>query len=185
MRTLDLLAPFLDVGAPVLGLEPACLFTFQDEFAALRLDERAGKLADAARLIDDFLANEAADALRPRLAPATAPILMHGHCHQKAFGAAEATLAALRLIPEAEVSMIESSCCGMAGAFGYAAATYDVSVAMGEISLAPAVRAAAPDTILAANGTSCRHQIADLTGRRARHAVEILADALGGPDAPG
>jgi len=177
-RTLDLMAPYLAVGAPVLGLEPACLFTFKDEFEALRLDERAEKLGAAARLIDDFIANEAAETLKAKLKPSAGRILVHGHCHQKAFGAAEATLAALRLIPEAEVSMIESSCCGMAGAFGYESQNYEVSIAMAEISLAPAVRAASADTVLVADGTSCRHQIADVADRQARHMVEVLADAL-------
>ncbi len=179
MRTLDLMAPFLDAGAPVLGLEPACLFTFKDEFEALKLDGRAVKLAEAARMIDDFLAHEAADALRPQLRPIADAALVHGHCHQKAFGAAEATLQALKLIPDLAVTMIETSCCGMAGAFGYQRATYDMSVAMAEISLLPAIRAADPGTLIVADGTSCRHQIADGAGRKARHAVEILAESLG------
>lgn len=177
-RTLDLMEPFLAAGAPVLGLEPACLFTFKDEYEALGLGDRWRPLADAARMIDDFLANEAGDALKSKLRPATAPYLVHGHCHQKAFGAAEATLAALRLIPEADVSLIESSCCGMAGAFGYEAKNFDVSMAMAEISLAPAVRAAPPGAHIIADGTSCRHQIADSAGKQAVHAVEALAAAL-------
>ncbi len=178
-RTLDLLAPYLDVGAPVLGLEPACLFTFKDEFAALGLDGRAAKLADAAQLIDTFLATEAADALRPRLKPIGRLAVVHGHCHQKAFGAADATLQALRLIPDLEVSLIESSCCGMAGAFGYEAANYDVSMAMAEDKLLPALRAAPADALVVADGTSCRHQIADGVGRRAVHLVEALAESIG------
>lgn len=178
-RTLDLFAPYLEVGAPVLGLEPACLFTFKDEFEALRLDARAERLADSARLIDDFLANEAADALRRKLKPVGHEALVHGHCHQKAFGQAEATLAALRLIPGLEPRLIESSCCGMAGAFGYEAKNYDVSMAMAELSLLPTVRGAAPDAAIVADGTSCRHQIADGAGRKALHAVELLAEALG------
>lgn len=180
-RTLDLLSPFVEAGAPVLGLEPACIFSFKDEFEALKLDGRAKALGDAAMLIDTFLAGAAAGTLRPQLRAIAGArrILVHGHCHQKAFGAAEATVEALRLIPDVEVAMIESSCCGMAGAFGYAAETYDVSMAMAELKLLPAVRAAGPDTILVADGTSCRHQIADGAGRTARHAVEVLAESLG------
>ncbi len=178
-RALDMFEPFLKIGAPVLGLEPACLFTFKDEFEALRLDGRAAKLARAARMIDEFLADTAANALRGKLRAGPGRILVHGHCHQKAFGATEATLAALRLIPEAEVSLIESSCCGMAGAFGYEARNHAVSMAMAELDLAPAVRAAAPDTVIVADGTSCRCQISDTAGRTARHAIEVLADALG------
>lgn len=177
-RTLDMMEPYIREGAPVLGLEPACLFTFHDEYEALGLGDRWRALADAARMIDDFLATDAADALKARLRPASAPIFVHGHCHQKAFGAADATLAALRLIPGAEVSLIESSCCGMAGAFGYEAKNFDVSMAMAEISLAPAVRAAPANAIVVADGTSCRHQIADTTDRPAIHAVEALAGAL-------
>ena len=116
--------------------------------------------------------------MKPKLRPATAPYLVHGHCHQKAFGAADATLAALRLIPEADVSLIESSCCGMAGAFGYEAKNFDVSMAMAEISLAPAVRSAPTGAVIVADGTSCRHQIADAADRKAIHAVEALAAAL-------
>jgi len=178
-RTLDLLSPFVNSGAPVLGLEPACLFTFQDEFEALNLGPRAEALGKAVRLIDDFLATDAADALRQKLRPLAPKALVHGHCHQKAFGMAEATLAALKLIPDMEASMIETSCCGMAGAFGYQAKTFDVSLKMAEAKLLPAVRAANSETLIVADGTSCRHQIADGAGREARHLVEILADALG------
>jgi FAD/FMN-containing dehydrogenase/Fe-S oxidoreductase len=178
-RTLDLLSPYVNSGAPVLGLEPACLFTFQDEFEALNLGPRATALGEAVRLIDDFLATDAADALRQNLRPLAPKALVHGHCHQKAFGQAEATLAALKLIPKIEVSMIETSCCGMAGAFGYQAKTIDVSLKMAEAKLLPAVRAADSETLIVADGTSCRHQITDGTGREAKHLVEILADALG------
>ena len=179
LRTLDLFEPFLDAGAPILGLEPACLFSFKDEFEALRLDGRAETLAASARLVDEFIATDAAEALAPLLQPVASTALVHGHCHQKAFGAAEATLSALRLIPDLDVSMVESSCCGMAGAFGYEAKNYDVSVAMAEISLLPAVREAAKDTLIIADGTSCRHQSADGSSRHACHAVEVLAEALG------
>ena len=178
-RTLDLLEPYVAAGAPVLGLEPACLFTFQDEFEALQLGPRAEALSKSARLIDDFLATDAAEALRPKLRPLAPRALVHGHCHQKAFGMADATLAALRLIPNMDVSMVETSCCGMAGAFGYQAKTIDVSLKMAEAKLLPAVRAADTDTVIVADGTSCRHQISDCAGREARHLVEILADALG------
>jgi FAD/FMN-containing dehydrogenase/Fe-S oxidoreductase len=178
-RTLDLLTPYVEAGAPVLGLEPACLFTFQDEFEALNLGPRAEALANATRLIDDFLATEAADALRQHLRPLAPKALVHGHCHQKAFGKAEATLAALKLIPDLDVSMVETSCCGMAGAFGYQAKTIDVSLKMAEAKLLPAIRAADAATLIVADGTSCRHQIADGAGREARHLVEVLADALG------
>ena len=178
LRTLDLLEPFLKIGAPVLGLEPACLFTFKDEFAALKLDERVQALGEAAQLIDEFLVSKTTEDFRAKLKNGPKKILVHGHCHQKAFGVAEKTLAALRLIPDADVSMVESSCCGMAGSFGYQKKNLSVSLAMAELNLLPAVRKADPDTIIVADGTSCRHQIEDGTGRRALHAVEVLANSL-------
>jgi Fe-S oxidoreductase len=104
--------------------------------------------------------------------------LLHGHCHQKAFGALSSVGAALALIDGLEVENVEASCCGMAGAFGYGADTYEVSMAMGELSLLPAVRAAAADTLIAADGFSCRHQIRDGSGRQPRHVVLILHEAI-------
>ena len=106
-----------------------------------------------------------------------AAIRVHGHCHQKAFGTFDATLAMLRAIPGADVAAIESSCCGMAGAFGHEKGHYDVSMKMAELSLLPAVRAA-PSAQIAAAGTSCRQQIADGAGRSARHPISIVAEAL-------
>ena len=107
---------------------------------------------------------------------------LHGHCHQKAFGAMPAVEAALRLIPDIDLVTIESSCCGMAGAFGYDAETIDVSLAMGEASLLPAVRAAPADALIVADGTSCRHQIHDGAHRQAVHVAEVLAGALASGD---
>jgi Fe-S oxidoreductase len=104
--------------------------------------------------------------------------LLHGHCHQKAFGAMPAVQRALSLVPELKVETIESSCCGMAGAFGYEAAHYEVSMKMAEASLLPKVRAAGDDTILVADGTSCRHQIADGASKQAVHVAQVLARAL-------
>jgi Fe-S oxidoreductase len=109
-----------------------------------------------------------------------AKVLLHGHCHQKAFGAMGSVGAALGLVEGLEVETVESSCCGMAGAFGYAADTYAVSVAMGELTLLPAVRRAAPDAVVAADGFSCRHQIRDGTGRQPRHVARILSEAISG-----
>ena len=103
---------------------------------------------------------------------------MHGHCHQKSFGAFKPVEQVLRLVPELTVETIESSCCGMAGAFGYGADTYQASLAMAELSLLPAVRRAEPQTLVVADGTSCRHQIADGTGRGALHVARVLAMSL-------
>src|SRR5207302_3549092 len=104
---------------------------------------------------------------------------LHGHCHQKALGTMPDVIAALQLVPGLSVEVIESSCCGMAGAFGYEAEHYDVSMRMAERSLLPAVRAAPPDALIVADGTSCRHQIHDGAGREALHVARVLESAFG------
>ena len=104
--------------------------------------------------------------------------LVHGHCHQKAFKVLESTVSALRLIPELRVDVIDSGCCGMAGAFGYHKNHYPVSMSIAELDLLPAVREAAPETMIVAGGTSCRHQIRDGSGREPMHVARVLALAL-------
>jgi FAD/FMN-containing dehydrogenase/Fe-S oxidoreductase len=160
---------------PVIGLEPSCLFTLKDEFASLLPGEASRALAGRAMLLGEFLAREKPD-WTLRSLPATAHV--HGHCHQKSFGAFPDSLAALRQIPELQVSPIASSCCGMAGAFGYQSETIEVSKTMAEAGLLPAVRKAGPSDILVADGTSCRHQIRDLSGRQAVHSVRVMERAL-------
>jgi Fe-S oxidoreductase len=177
-RTLDALGPAIERRLPVLGLEPSCLFTFRDEFTALGLGEPARRLKDQAQLIEEYLAAKAdAGTLRLDLAPIAERALLHGHCHQKAFGALGATEHCLRLIPGLAVETVQSSCCGMAGAFGYQAETRAQSQAMAELALLPAVRKAAATTRIVADGTSCRHQIGDGTGRSAVHVVRLLAES--------
>jgi Fe-S oxidoreductase len=169
----------------VVGLEPSCLFTFRDELLSLRRDDEAKKLSANAFLFEEFLAAEAeAGRLNLPLAPIADKALLHGHCHQKSFGAMPQVAEVLKLIPGLDVSLIDSSCCGMAGAFGYGADTYDASIAMAELSLLPAVRKAAGDTIIVADGTSCRHQIADGTGRQASHVARVLAMSLDAAHTP-
>jgi Fe-S oxidoreductase len=176
---LAALAPFMERGLPVIGLEPSCILTFRDEIPALVKTDLARMVADRAMLFEEFLVREAkAGRLTLPLAPAKKHALLHGHCHQKSFDAMPAVAAALKFIPELEVEGIESSCCGMAGAFGYHADTIEVSRAMGELSLLPAVRKAPEDAIIVADGTSCRHQIKDGTGREAMHFARVLADCL-------
>ena len=177
-RTLSALAPFIERGVPIVGLEPSCLLTFRDEALVLGFEREAG----GARflLFEELIADAAAERsldlpLRP-LAGNRA--LLHGHCHHKAFGVMPALERTLRLVPDLEVETVASSCCGMAGAFGYEAASYETSMAMGELNLLPAVRAADRNTIIVAGGTSCRHQIADGTTRQARHVASVLAQAL-------
>ena len=170
-RTLAALAG----DTPVIGLEPSCLLTLRDEFRSLLPGAASAALAGRAMLLSEFLAKENPDlALKPLQGVAH----VHGHCHQKSFGAFPDALAALKRVPELTVKPIASSCCGMAGAFGYQAETQDVSRAMAEAGLLPAVRAAAAADYIVADGTSCRHQIRDLGGRQAIHSVRLLEKAL-------
>jgi Fe-S oxidoreductase len=178
-RMLDGLLPYVRRGVPIVGLEPSCLFTLRDEIPALLSGQEARAVSDAAMLAEEFIAREAgAGRLDLPLRPLPGEVLLHGHCHQKAFGAMGAVERTLRLVPELTVTTVDSSCCGMAGAFGYHAETIDTSFAMAELSLLPAVRKADPNVLVVADGTSCRHQIADATGHAPLHVVEILARSL-------
>jgi Fe-S oxidoreductase len=180
-RVLAALSPFVARGVPVIGLEPSCLFTFRDEMPALMKNDQAKRLAENSFLFEEFLAREQKEnRLDLPLQPLDRRALLHGHCHQKAFAAMSSVEAALRLIPNLQIETVESSCCGMAGSFGYHADTIDVSLAMGELSLLPAVRKAPGDALIVADGTSCRHQIHDGTGRDAAHVARVLAMALDG-----
>jgi FAD/FMN-containing dehydrogenase/Fe-S oxidoreductase len=184
LRVLDAVEPYVGRGVPVIGLEPSCLYSFRDEVPALFPDGRADRLAAHALTFEEFLAREV-DACRLDLplSPRAGRALLHGHCHQKSFAAMGAVEKALGLVPGLTVDTIESSCCGMAGSFGYDAQTIDVSLAMGELALLPAVRAAPDDAVIVADGTSCRHQIRDGTGRAALHVAEVLARCLEPPAA--
>ena len=160
---------------PVIGLEPSCLLTLRDEFRSLQPGPESAALANRAMLLSEFLAKEKPELALHSLA-GTAHV--HGHCHQKSFGAFPDALATLKRVPGLAVKPIASSCCGMAGSFGYQAETQEVSRAMAEAGLLPAVRAAADDDFIVADGTSCRHQIRDLSGREAIHSVRLLDRAL-------
>jgi len=180
-RTLAALAGPL----PVVGLEPSCLLTLRDEFPHLLPHSSpegpaTANLAARAHLLGEFLATKSLP-LNPIATTAPAVAHVHGHCHQKAFNAFAPALATLRQIPNLDVRPIESACCGMAGAFGYAAEHQAPSRAMANLTLAPAIRQAAPADLIIADGTSCRHQIADLTGRQAIHSVIALDQALASP----
>ncbi len=178
-RTLAALAPHVARGVPVVGLEPSCILGFRDEIPAIAKDTRAQALAQHALTFAEFLARERkAGRLDLPLAPIGTRALVHGHCHQKSFDAFAPVETVLKLVPSLEVETIESSCCGMAGAFGYAADTIDASLAMGELSLLPAVRQAGRDALIVADGTSCRHQIQDGAGRPAMHVARVLAMSL-------
>ncbi|MBX9589377.1 MAG: FAD-binding protein [Hyphomonadaceae bacterium] len=182
-RVLAAAAPLFERGVPIVGLEPSCLLTLRDEFLSMLPGAETARLSSQALLFEEFLAREvAAGRISKPIAASQHKVLLHGHCHQKAFGAMGAIQSTLGLIEGLSVELVESSCCGMAGAFGYGADTYEVSMRMGELSLLPAVRRAAPETIIAADGFSCRHQIQDGTGRVARHVAGILRDALSRAD---
>ncbi|MEE8545252.1 MAG: FAD-linked oxidase C-terminal domain-containing protein, partial [Alphaproteobacteria bacterium] len=179
-RTLDALAPAAERGVAIVGLEPACLLTLRDELPDLLPGAASRALASRALLLEEFLVEEAeAGRQGLRLKPIAAKrALVHGHCHQKAFGLMAGVERVLRWIPELEVETVASSCCGMAGAFGYEAEHYELSLAMAELSLLPAVRASDPGDLVVADGTSCRHQIRDGAGREALHVARVLQAAL-------
>jgi len=178
-RMLDALAPHVAAGTPIVGLEPSCLLTLRDEFPAILPGTPAKALAERAQLLEEFVDSERiAGRFELTLTPMEGWIaLLHGHCHQKAFAAVGPAVKALQLIPGLTVETFDSTCCGMAGSFGYEAEHYEMSLKIGELGVLPKLRAAEPDTILSANGTSCRRQIADVIGREACHLVRILDQA--------
>ncbi len=179
-RTLDALTPWLDRGVRIVGLEPSCMIGMRDEYGALLKDSRVEALAQSSMLFEEFLAtskndgkiNLALGALKQSRA------LLHGHCHQKAFDLVGDVERVLRWIPRLQVETIDSSCCGMAGAFGYEREHFDISMQMAEASLLPAVRAADADTLIVADGTSCRHQIHDGAQATALHVARVLEMAI-------
>jgi FAD/FMN-containing dehydrogenase/Fe-S oxidoreductase len=175
---VDHLAPYAEKNIPIIGLEPSCLFTLKDEALVMGFGDRAITVSKQAQLLEEFLAGEAkTGSLKLNLRAADKAVLFHGHCHQKAFAAVTPAMELLKLIPNAEPKLIESSCCGMAGSFGYEAEHIAVSKQMAEMSLLPSIRKS-PKSWVVADGTSCRHQIADGTQREAVHIARILAAHL-------
>lgn len=178
-RLVAAFAPFAARGVPIVGLEPSCLLTLRDELASLRKDNDAKAVGAHALTFEEFLVREAeAGRLQLPLGAVADKAMVHGHCHQKSFGAFKPVEQVLRLVPGLKVETIESSCCGMAGAFGYGADTYDASIEMAELSLLPAVRRADQAALIVADGTSCRHQIHDGARREALHVARVLAMSL-------
>jgi FAD/FMN-containing dehydrogenase/Fe-S oxidoreductase len=179
-RTLDALLPFVRRGAAIVGLEPSCVLGMRDEFLTYRFGDDATLLARHALLFEEFLVREReAGRLNLALRPVEGEALVHAHCHQKAFAAAASMQTVLGWIPGLAARPVETSCCGMAGAFGYETRHYDVSMRMGEAALLPAVRGAAARTLIVADGFSCRHQIEDGSGRTPLHVAQVLERALG------
>lgn len=178
-RMLQALLPWARDGVPVVGLEPSCLLTLRDEYASLLPGEDSRLLASQALLLEELLVRDhEAGRLNWKLQAPAARALLHGHCHQKAMGVFGTVQQALALIPDLQVEVIDSACCGMAGAFGYGRDTAAVSRQMAEVDLLPAIRAAEESTLVIADGTSCRHQIAEGVQREALHVAQVFAMAL-------
>ena len=172
---VEALLPYAQKGIPIVGLEPSSILSLRDEIPALITDGRADIVSENSFMLEEYLIKyEVALPLRAL----GQKILLHGHCHQKAHQVMPDVLSALGLIPNSDVEVVESSCCGMAGAFGYGRDTADISLKMADVSLLPAVRAAPHEALIVADGTSCRHQIADGTGRKAIHVARVLEMAL-------
>ncbi|SVC81860.1 uncharacterized protein METZ01_LOCUS334714, partial [marine metagenome] len=173
---------FVEKGVPLIGLEPSCVFTIRNDYPALVPGPDSEALASHVKLIDEFLFQEHQQGkLKLPLQKLAHPkIWVHGHCHQKAADATGSTLGILNCIPEVEVEMISSSCCGMAGSFGYESENYEISIKMAELSLLPKIRSLAQEEQVVACGTSCRQQIHHGCGRQAVHSVQLLRQALKG-----
>lgn len=178
-RLITALLPFAEKGVPIVGLEPSCLLTLRDEMKGLVPGNAANKIANHAMMFEEYVAKATADGtLSLPLKSLGQNVLLHGHCHQKAFAMMSDIEKTLALIPDTAVETIETSCCGMAGAFGYGTETYDISIKMAELDLLPTVRSADSSAIVVADGTSCRHQIADGAARDALHVARLLEMAL-------
>jgi Fe-S oxidoreductase len=171
-RVMESLGPWAARGIPIIGLEPSCLLGMRDEYGVLL--QGTEDLAKNAFLLEEFLAREPG---KLKFKEMKREVLLHGHCHQKAFDAMPAVEKVLRMVPGLSIETVQASCCGMAGSFGYEAEHYDVSMKMAELALLPAVRNA-PQALVVADGTSCRHQIADGTRREAWHVARLLSEAL-------
>ena len=183
-KNVKTFAPLVSKESPLIGIEPSAILSFRDEYPRLvsrELAEDAKKLKRNCQLVEEFLVREmlAGHIEAHQFTDAKKKIALHGHCHQKSLSSLSFTTKLLSLPKNYEVEVIPSGCCGMAGSFGYEAEHYDVSMKIGELVLFPAVRKAEEETIIAAVGTSCRHQIKDGTNRTSYHPVEIMFDAAG------
>jgi Fe-S oxidoreductase len=182
-KNIKLLKDVVSAEMPLIGIEPSAILTFRDEYPDLADDDQlqaAKELSKHAWIIDEFIASEIekGNIAKERFTKEKREIKLHGHCQQKALSSVAPSVKALSLPENYSVEVIPSGCCGMAGSFGYEKEHYDLSMKVGELVLLPAVRDCKPDTIIAAPGTSCRHQIKDGTGRKALHPVEVLYNAL-------
>ena len=180
-RMLSVLLPHVEAGRTIIGLEPACLLAIRDDYKFLGMGQAASKVADRAILFEEFVAREvAAKRFELKLKPVDThqqPLMIHGHCHQKAVGAMKSMRKVLKLIPELDFKIIDSSCCGMAGSFGIEQEHAEMAMQMAELSLLPALREHNTSRIVA-NGFSCQHQIKEGVNRSAVHVATILREAL-------
>jgi len=182
-KNITLLSPLINDTTPLIGIEPSAILTFRDEYIDLADDdnfEKAKQLAKNVFLVDEFIAKEIdkGNINKELFTKEKREIKLHGHCQQKALSSVAPSVKILSFPENYSVQTIPSGCCGMAGSFGYEKEHYDLSMQIGEMVLFPAVRKQSADTIIAAPGTSCRHQVKDGTGRKAHHPVEILFEAL-------
>ncbi|UKM64234.1 FAD-binding protein [Flavobacteriaceae bacterium GSB9] len=180
-KNISIFKDLIAEDTPLLGIEPSAILTFRDEYLKLADDKASAEtLSKNCFLMEEFIQHEIElGNITPEQFTTEAKIIkLHGHCHQKSLSNQLSSFSALNLPKNYKVTIIPSGCCGMAGSFGYEKEHYDVSMNVGEQTLFPAVRKASPDTIIAANGTSCRHQIKDGTDRDAKHPVTILREAL-------
>ena len=177
-RVIDAMLPYAANGIPVVGLEPSCVYTIKEDLPRLIPTEDARRVADNMILFEEAIDADLESGITLPFVQQSGSAKVHGHCHQKAAGSADVTARLLNRIPGFDAELIESGCCGMAGAFGYHEEHYEVSMAIGELDVLPAVREAGPDVAIVAAGTSCRAQITDGTGREAKHPAEIIRDAL-------
>ncbi len=182
-RNIRALSPFINQSTPLIGIEPSAILTFRDEYPDLAFDENwesAKALSKNVFLIDEFIAQEIAKGMitKESFTNENRSIQLHGHCQQKALSSVSDSVKILSLPENYQVTTIPSGCCGMAGSFGFEKEHYALSMQIGEMVLFPTVRKQSAEVLIAATGTSCRHQIKDGTNRKALHPVEILFDAL-------
>jgi len=178
-RLIESLLPYAKRGIPIIGIEPSCLLTLRDEIPALLPGDETALISENAFMLEEYIAKQIElDAFKLQLKSPANKLLLHGHCHQKAFGMMSDIEMTLALLPDTDIETVQSGCCGMAGSFGYGVDTHEVSMKMAELDLLPAVRAADEDTIIVADGISCRHQISGGTKQNAMHVARILELAL-------
>ncbi len=175
---VDSVFPYVEQGAKVVGLEPSCILSFRDDYVDLVDDDRVSTVAESSMLIEEFVLHALGEGAKIDFTNSPGEVLLHGHCHQKALVGTGPAMEVLRMIPGCDSSDIPSGCCGMAGSFGFEKEHYDVSMQIGEQVLLPSIRDSNPGATVVSEGVSCRQQIADGTGRQAKHLAEILADAL-------